>query len=312
MPELVAPLVSAELLAYTHRRGSPWSKAGVRAVDGVDISIPSAASIALVGESGSGKTTLARLLLRLLKPTSGRVRFDGVDLATCSTRSMRDLRRRMQIVFQDPFASFDPLLTIGSQIAEPMKIHEPELSRSEISARVGSLAAEVVLPSACLAKLPRELSAGQLQRASLARALALSPEFLVADEPVSALDTSLAHQILDLLDTLHHRHAMALLTITHDMRVARRIAGTILVMHAGRIVEAREAAALLDDPLHPYTRALLADDTRPRPRPRPVQAGHGCAFASECEVRQPECAQTRPAPVECGSGWVACYCAGAL
>ncbi|MEW6363677.1 MAG: ABC transporter ATP-binding protein [Acidobacteriota bacterium] len=260
---LEKPLVVATALAKTFRRGRGLG-AGVPAVDGVDIQIGAGEIVALVGESGSGKSTLGRLLLRLLEPTRGQVFFDGIDLAGLSDRAMRQLRRRMQIIFQDASSSLDPLWRVRDQVAEPLRIHHSELGAGEIERRVTALMDEVRLGANLMPCYPHELSGGQRQRVVIARALALSPEFLVADEPVSALDASVRQQVIELLLELQARRRLAMLFITHDLRVARRVSQRTLVMYGGRIVEAGSSESLFATPAHPYTRYLLgaAAETR--------------------------------------------------
>jgi oligopeptide/dipeptide ABC transporter ATP-binding protein len=252
------PLVAVEDLHRHFRLGGSRSNQVVRAVDGVSLVIERGETFGLVGESGSGKSTLARLLLHLDKPTSGRVRFDGTDLTRVSPGDLRRLRRRMQIVFQDPFASLNRRRTAAETISMPLRVHRRDLKGSERSERVRELLELVGLRPSHADAYPRELSGGQCQRVSIARALALEPEFVVLDEAVSAVDVSIQAQILNLLRELQQRLGLTYLFVSHDLAVVRYMADELAVMYRGRILESGPRDRLFDNPLHPYTHALLA------------------------------------------------------
>ncbi len=268
--------------------------AHVKAVDGVSLTVARGETIALVGESGCGKTTVGLSLLRLLREAEGRVVFQGIDVMGLGRRELRALRRRMQVVFQDPFASLSPRLTVGEIVGEGLRIHEPGLDEAERQRRIGAALAEVGLDDAVLSRYPHEFSGGQRQRISLARALVLNPEFLVLDEPTSALDVSVQAQILNLLAHLRDSRRMTCLLITHNLAVVGYLADSVAVMYLGRIVEQGPARELLRDPRHPYTRTLLAavPDTaerRPLPRfegevPSPLHPPDGCHFHPRCPL----------------------------
>jgi ABC-type oligopeptide transport system ATPase subunit len=242
--------------------GKSGSKNEVRAVDDVSLDIHARETLGLVGESGSGKSTLGRLLLRLLEPTSGSIRFEGRDLLAASPREMRRLRRDMQIIFQDPFASLDPRFRVEDIIAEPLVIHgngsvKGGTTRDDIRPRIVELLRAVGLDESILQRFPHEFSGGQRQRIGIARALALRPKFIVADEPVSALDVSVGAQIVNLLAQLQRDFGLTYLFISHSMPVVRYLSTRIAVMHRGKIVEVGEAEQITERPQHPYTRSLL-------------------------------------------------------
>ncbi len=233
------------------------TKREVRAVDSVSLDISAGETLGLVGESGSGKSTLGRLVLRLIEPTSGSVRFDGHDLLTASASGLRQLRRDMQIVFQDPFGSLDPRFRVEDIIAEPLVIHE-SLSPGARRARAGELLQAVGLDASALPRYPHEFSGGQRQRIGIARALALRPKFIVADEPVSALDVSVGAQVVNLLAKLQREFQLTYLFISHSMPVVRYLATRIAVMHHGKIVEVGPSEEITERPQHLYTQSLLA------------------------------------------------------
>jgi oligopeptide transport system ATP-binding protein len=300
-----------------------WSdgrKLEVHAVSDVDLTIGHGEVVALVGESGSGKTTLGRLILRLIEPSAGHVRFDGTDLTTLSASDLRRLRRRMQIIFQDPFSSLNPHLRIGEAIAEPIQIHRLA-SGAALSARVDGLLDRVGLPRAARDRFPHEFSGGQRQRIAIARALASEPEFIVADEAVAALDVSIQAQILNLLTDLRADFGLTMLFISHDLGIVQHVADRVAVMYLGRIVEIGDTATAMRSPLHPYAKALIAaaptlEARRNRPPPlagdppSPLDPPSGCAFAGRCPITLDACRRDRPLLRRIDVRDVACIRAG--
>ena len=281
-------------------------RAGVlRAVDDVSFDIPRGMSLGLVGKSGCGKSTVARCILRLLEPTAGAVMFDGIDLRALSGRDMRAMRRRLQIVFQDPFASLNPRRTVRQTLEEPLRVHGG-LGRRAVAEKAEATLIEVGLPASALDRYPHEFSGGQRQRIGIARALVLDPELIVADEPVSALDVSVQAQVLRLLDGLRARRGLSFLFVSHDLGVIRHFCERTAVMYLGRIVEEGPTKQLLDDPGHHYTRLLMASSPVPDPRlrlsvpkalgevPSPADPPPGCVFHPRCPRADALCGDERP------------------
>jgi oligopeptide/dipeptide ABC transporter ATP-binding protein len=309
---------------YPIRAGLLQREVGrVRAVDGVSFHIAKGETLALVGESGCGKTTVSRCVLRALSPTSGAIRFatsenQFVDLATLSKRQIRPLRRHIQMIFQDPYASLNPRMLVGDIIAEPLKVNGA--SAAEQRDRVAELLELVQLPPGARTRFPHAFSGGQRQRVGIARALALNPRLVVADEPVSALDVSVQAQIINLLLDLQDRLGISMLFVAHDLSVVRHVSDRVAVMYVGRIVEVAPTDALYRAPMHPYTEALLAAV----PAPDPARRGHrrvaqgevadpanpppGCAFHPRCPYATEQCRVERPVLTPLSDGrWVSCH-----
>ncbi|HXF98655.1 MAG TPA: oligopeptide/dipeptide ABC transporter ATP-binding protein [Gaiellaceae bacterium] len=293
----------------------------VKAVDGVTLEIARGETLGLVGESGCGKSTVGRAMLRLYEPTGGRVVFDGIDITHMSESELRPLRRRMQMVFQDPYASLNPRHSVGRIVAEPLRVHGVA-GRSEASQRVRELLQLVGLPPDAAARYPHEFSGGQRQRIGLARALALNPELVVCDEPVSALDVSIQAQIVNLMEELQQGLGLTYLFIAHDLAVVRHISTRIAVMYLGKIVEVAPADDLYRNPLHPYTITLLSAIPIPDPEverrrvairvqgdlPSPANPPAACRFHTRCPFVQPmRCADEEPRLRELEGHLVACH-----
>ena len=306
------PLLAAEAVtvAFSRRRFIGRTPP-VRAVTDVDLAIRRGEVVGVVGESGSGKSTLGRLLLGLAEPTAGRVLLHGAPLAGLSAEAWRQARRRLQIVFQDPYGSLDPRRRVGEQIGDGLAIHAL-VPRGDRADRVAGLLAEVGLDPGHAERYPHEFSGGQRQRIGIARALATGPEFLVADEPVSSLDVSIQAQVLELLAGLRRNRGLAMLLISHDLPVVRHLADRVLVMYLGRVMEAGPVEAVLGRPAHPYTRALAAATPRLRgPRrglsaplpgepPSPTAPPSGCVFRTRCRHAVDACAAAVPPLAEVG------------
>ena len=305
-----------------HYAGGGLFRAGekpVRAVDGVSFEVARGETLALVGESGCGKSSVGRTVLRLQEPTAGTAHFEGTDIFGLDRRALRRLRRRMQIIFQDPYSSLNPRMTVGAAIAEGIEIHRLATG-AEVGRRVAALLEEVGLDPGYARRYPHEFSGGQRQRIGIARALAVEPAFIVCDEPVSALDVSVQAQVLNLLADLQRDRGLAYLFIAHDLAVVRQIARRVAVMYLGRIVEEGPTEPLLREPRHPYTAALLSAVPKPDPRLRsqrvplrgevanPAAPPSGCYFHPRCPYAIDKCKTDAPVFEEIVPGqWAACH-----
>lgn len=308
---MTGPLIRAENLGKTfgETRGFSFTRtsAGVRAVDGVSFSINHGETVAVVGESGCGKSTMGRLLLRLIDATEGAVFFEGTDINSLSRREMRRMRRKAQMVFQDPYGSLSPRRSIAQIIAEPLEAFGLVRGRNKMRERVAELLTQVGLSPSYMDRNPRQFSGGQRQRIGIARAISVDPSFIVADEPVSALDVSIQAQIVNLLQDLQEQKHFSYLFIAHDLAVVRHIADRVMVMYLGRIVEMGGKQQIYSAPQHPYTQALLSAAPQPDPDlkarriilegdvPSPTRVPAGCGFHTRCPLAQEICRIERPA-----------------
>jgi oligopeptide transport system ATP-binding protein len=293
----------------------------VRAVDDVSFSVHQGETFGLVGESGCGKTTIGRCILQLERPTAGQVIFAGQELTALTEARLRVIRRKMQVIFQDPYSSLNPRMTVGQMLAEPLQVHGLVPRRAERRQRVAELLADVGLPPALTERYAHELSGGQRQRVGIARALAMQPSFIVCDEPVSALDVSIQAQIMNLLDDLQERYGLTYLFVAHDLSVVRHISDRVAVMYLGKLVELADWQLLYEEPLHPYTKALLAAVPIPDPEveahreriilrgevPSPSNPPAGCVFHPRCPMAIADCSRIVPEFREVKPGhWAAC------
>ena len=297
----------------------------MKAVDGIDFYVKKGEIFGLVGESGSGKTTTGRLLLRLQSPTQGKILYKGQDITNLSPKEMKPLRRKMQIIFQDPFESLDPRMTIKDIVAEPLRIQRVTSGEGELEERVKQILRDVELlpPEEFMLRFPHEMSGGQRQRVAVARAFVLDPDFVVADEPVSMLDVSIRAEILNLMISLVQKRGASFLYITHDLALARHMCDRIAVMYLGRIVELGDVDAIIKMPLHPYTKALIAAVPVPDPSskrigevisgeiPSPIFPPPGCHFHTRCPYVHTRCTLEDPPLIEVEPNhWVACHLVG--
>jgi oligopeptide transport system ATP-binding protein len=310
------------MMHFPIRRGVFQRQVGaVRAVDGVSFDVKRGETLGLVGESGCGKSTTGRTILQLYKPTAGTVTFDGVNLVTLKGEQMRQMRRKIQMIFQDPYASLNPRMTVGQLVGEPLMVHNVATG-AEISERVAHLLDLVKLNPAFASRYPHEFSGGQRQRIGVARALALQPSFIICDEPISALDVSIQAQVVNLLEELQEQFNLTYLFIAHDLSMVKHISDRIAVMYLGVIVELATRDELHSKPLHPYTQALLSAVPIPDPLadakreriilkgdvPSPANPPSGCRFRTRCPIAEGICAESRPDFREIRPGhFVACF-----
>jgi oligopeptide transport system ATP-binding protein len=316
----IAPLLAVRDLRVSYRAGHGVAR--LQAVAGVSFELARAETLAIVGESGSGKSSIARALLRLIPADSGQALFAGDDLLRLAGAQLQAVRRRVQLIFQDPTSSLDPRMSIGESVAEPLRVFEPQLSTAERSARVLAMLQVVGLASEHLTRLPHEFSGGQAQRIAIARALILHPALLVCDEPLSALDVSIKSQIGNLLKDLQQQMQLSLLFISHDLTAVRFACDRVLVLYLGCVMETAARDAVFTHPRHPYTRALLASVPIPNPSaararrarpplegeiPSPLSPPSGCVFRTRCPHAMERCARERPLLRAVGDSHVACH-----
>lgn len=318
-----APLLQVEDLKVHFPIGRERGKSAqvLKAVDGVSFSMAPGEALGVVGESGCGKSTLGRAIINLIKPTSGRVLWEGKDIAQFTGAQMRPLRRDLQIIFQDPLSSHNPRMTIGRIIAEPLEVYFSDWDENKRTAEVRDIMTKVGLNPELIGRYPHELSGGQCQRVSIARAMVLKPKLVVCDEPVSALDVSTQAQIINLLRWLRKEFGVAILFISHDLSVVRRLCDRVMVMYLGNLAEIGGRNDIFDVPLHPYTKALISAAPIPDPRreaakervrivgdmPSPIDPPSGCVFRTRCPLEAPPCRARKPAFEMIDGHGVACH-----
>jgi oligopeptide transport system ATP-binding protein len=323
MTTQTAPLLSARgLTKHFAIKGGVFAREvhRIHAVDGVSFDIAAGETLGLVGESGCGKSTTGRCILRLIEPSSGEVWFQGQDVTKLDADALRGLRRDMQIIFQDPFASLNPRHTVGGIIGEALIIHGLSKTRAELDDRVVQLLETVGLQPDHRHRFPHEFSGGQRQRIGIARALAVEPKLIICDEPVSALDVSIQAQVINLLEDLQEKFGLTYLFIAHDLSVVEHISDRVAVMYLGRVVEIAPSRELYDNPRHPYTEALLSAVPIPDPLvkrkrivlqgdvPNPIRPPSGCRFHTRCPIAEARCSQEVPELEQSSDGhWVACH-----